>query len=346
MRLGHVNLSSGYRGGERQTELLVKYISILYPNVLQTVFIRSNELSDRLSGLDRVKVVHIKNQLAGHFSNLEVDVLHAHEAKAVHWCWLHNLFFDVPYIITRRVDTPIKNSWLNSKTYSKSAVCVAISNKIESLLKDRGFCNVRKIPSSLAHMEVNSMTKDGFRLKFNGKFIIGHAGALVDRHKGQRLIIEAAKRLNKKYKNLVFVFFGSGEDELTLKEETADIDNIFWCGFKKDIGSYISGLDIFVFPSRNEGLGSVLLDVMDLGIPIIASDAGGITDIVKNKETGLVFPNGDVDKFEQCLVEMISNDPLRENLANNAKTMINEFTPESMASRYYGLYKEVLSLDE
>ncbi|MFP3367492.1 glycosyltransferase, partial [Pseudoalteromonas sp. SIMBA_148] len=62
------------------------------------------------------------------------------------------------------------------------------------------------------------------------RIVIGHVGALVDRHKGQRVLIEAARRLRDSHPQLLFVCLGAGEDEAAFKAESADLDNLVWEG--------------------------------------------------------------------------------------------------------------------
>ena len=137
------------------------------------------------------------------------------------------------------------------------------------------------------------------------------------------------------------MLLGAGIDEEILKKESADLHNVIWLGFHKNVGDYLKIFDLFVFPSRNEGLGSVLLDVMDYGVPVIASDVDGIPDIVKNNETGILIENGNSEQLAGAIIKLASEPELARDLASNAKRNMANFSPESMAQKYEELYEKL-----
>ena len=298
-------------------------------------------MRERLAGAENLEFVTANHQLAGHRAAGKADIVHAHEAKAVHWaCW-HHLTRKVPYLLTRRVDTPVREKFINRWCYSQAARRVAISCVIQRSLDDKGWGNVDLIPSAMAGLTHSPEKTSAFRRQFSGRFLVGHAGALVDRHKGQRVLLGAARKLARLYPDIHFVFFGLGEDETLLKRESAGMGNITWMGFKENIGDYLAGLDVFAFPSRNEGLGSVLLDVMDLGVPIVASNVGGIPDIILHEKTGLLVPSGDADALAAALARLYASSRLRTALSGSAKQKLTRYSAEVMAESYLKLYKEV-----
>ena len=343
MNILHINLAKGFRGGERQTELLIKALS-KDNNISQLLACRADSpLISHLKDVKNLKFISANNQVLGHFTCPKVDIMHAHDAKAVHWAWLHQKLTLIPYIITRRVDQEVKRKWLNKQTYSTSACNVAISSLIKSLLsKNEWSNNTQLIPSVMAKFKVDKKVTSNFKSKFEDKILIGNAGALVDKHKGQRLLIETARNLQDSHPHFQFVIFGRGEDEAALKEESKDLDNLTWAGFKEDIGNYIAALDIFAFPSRNEGLGSILLDVMQAGIPILASNTGGIPDIIKHNKTGLLFEVNNQADFQEKLLFLISSEDLKTSFVVNARQHASKYTSENMATSYIKLYKEII----
>jgi len=336
----HVNLAKGFRGGERQTELLITALAKHF-DVTQIVACRDDSpLRDRLKQINKVTFLTANHQLDGHFSAPKVDIVHAHEAKAVHWAYLHKLLRKTPYLLTRRVDTPIKDKWSNTRSYQNALFRVGISSLIANHIRDKGWGDVEQIPSTLAHLERHKEEGEKFRSLFPGKVIIGHVGALVDRHKGQKVLLDAAVKLEKTHPEFHFVFFGDGADKDELKAYSEKSSNVTWMGFKPNIGDYLPFFDLFAFPSRNEGLGSTLLDVMDAGVPIIASDVGGIPDIVIHQETGLLVPANDSEALKEAIVTLSCNKALQQSLVAGATARLENYTPKKMAERYLALYKK------
>ena len=337
----HVNLAKGFRGGERQTELLIRALAKHF-KIKQLLACREDSpLRTRLADVEDLSFVTANNQLSGHYAAPHADIVHAHEAKAVHWAYIHKLLRNTPYILTRRVDTVVKDKWLNKKTYSNASALVGISTLIANQIRDKKWGEVNQIPSTLAHLETDHKEGKAFRNAFPGKIIIGHVGALVDKHKGQKVLIEAASLLEKSHPDLHIVFFGDGADKEELESLSKDIKNITWMGFKPKIGDYLPYFDLFAFPSRNEGLGSTLLDVMDAGVPIIASNVGGIPDIVINNETGILIEANDSSALKDAIIKLSSDKALQTRLIEGAKKQIENYTPQKMAERYFSIYEKI-----
>ena len=86
MKVLHVNLARGFRGGERQTELLIRALSDL--DIQQVLACRPDSpLRDRLQGTSGLSFCDAAGQLSGHSLKAQADIVHAHEAKGVHWAW-------------------------------------------------------------------------------------------------------------------------------------------------------------------------------------------------------------------------------------------------------------------
>ena len=359
LHVRHVNLARGFRGGERQTLNLIADLARRAspgengeagaPIRQSLVCLRGSPLISELAALElavTVDVIEISGRFKGHLGQPRADIVHAHEAKAVHWAWLHQRLTGTPYLLTRRVPQPVKDKPFNRLTYRAAACRVAISSVIESHLRERQWGETALIPSTLAHLPSDKQAVAELRQRFGNapagdRIVIGHVGALVDRHKGQRVLIEAARRLRDSHPQLLFVCLGAGEDEAAFKAESGDLDNLVWEGFHTNVGDYLEAFDLFAFPSRNEGLGSILLDVMDHGVPIIASDVDGIPDIVHDDSTGVLVPTGDAQALAAAIVALVADAPRRERLVAGARRHLARFTPSAMGEAYLGLYQRL-----
>lgn len=333
----HVNLAKGFRGGERQTALLIQALAG-HATRQTLVCRRDSPLHDELKEVDALTWVDASHQLAGHFQAGKATVVHAHEAKAVHWAWLHKRLYRTPYVVTRRVDTLIKDKPVNRLFYGDADCCVAISTVIKQQLSRWNAHAIPVIPSAMSNFIPDNQVTKQFKARYPGRFIVGHIGALVDRHKGQRVILSAAAQLQESHPNLLFVFFGQGEDESVLQQESQHLPNIVWAGFEPNIGDFIPGLDLFVFPSRNEGLGSVLLDVMQARVPIVATRVGGIPDLIHHEETGLLIEADEACALRDAIIRLVESQQERATLAENAYQRLTSFNPQTMAQKYRDVY--------
>lgn len=342
MKIVHVNLARGFRGGERQTVTLIQTLAQKYADLQQVLVCRDNSpMRDMLCDYP-VQFVSAARQWQGHFAVGDVDLVHAHEAKAVHWAWLHHVLRRKPYLLTRRVNFPLKSRFFGRKTHGAAHCVVAVSAAVREMMLPFSQ-NVSVIADAYSRLPEKSQTVDFLKQQFADKFVVGHIGALVDSDKGQLDLLAAARQLKSRYPDCVFVFLGQGADEDLFKQQSADLDNVHWLGFQSDVGSYLAVMDLFVFPSRTEGLGSTLLDAMAYDVPVVASRVGGIPDIVKHEHNGLLFESGDIADLVRQIERMYCHKSFRQQCIEHAQAQLARFSPEYTAAQYYQIYQDIIA---
>lgn len=346
----HVNLAAGFHGGERQTVILIRTLQKEYPEITQFLVCRKNgELPEYVKDIPNLTVIQVRNELFGHVVlNTRAEIIHAHEAKAVHFAAIHHALYKTPYIITRRVPQLIKNSTFNRYGYDHASFISSVSNAIRSsVIKSFGSDlnlsgKLTVIHDAFTPDRGNQEETDRIRKNLGQGPVFGHIGAYVDRHKGQKVFIEAIRKLVKDLPNAVFIFLGSGRDETELKELTKDLPQVKWLGFKNNVADYINAMDYFVFPSRNEGLGSILLDVMYNHVPVVASATDGITEVIMHEQNGLLFENGNSEDLYQKITELVKDDDLKNRMKKNADEIISKYAPELYARKHAALYTDII----
>ena len=342
MKIAHVNLAKGFRGGERQTALLIQ--SLAEHDFCQTLVCRQDSpLRKYLYGVPGLAFHAAGNMFAGHWKlSASHDLFHAHEAKAAHWCFIETLKGEKKYIITRRVPNPLKAVGITPTVYRTADAVVPISRAIESYLYAYDpRLKTTLIFSAGSNLAVDSSRVAELRRQYAGFFIVGHAGALDDKHKGQRFLIQAAANLEKMYPLIRFKFLGRGKDEMMLKKMADGLTNVEFLGFTESLGDYLSVMDLFVFPSIYEGLGSVLIDVLEFGVPVIASNVGGIPDIIGHDKTGILVPPEDAAALAAAVIRLYENPEQRKQFAREGKRAAARFSKEAMGERYRALYYAV-----
>lgn len=339
--IAHLNFAKGFRGGERQTILLIEELSL--HNYTQKLLVRENsELTKRCKNIKNLEIIEIKKPYILNFNKIkDATIIHAHETKGLQFAYFINLFFNIPYIVTRRVDNNIKNNFFNKLLYNNAKSCVVLSLAIKkTILKITKSANITLIPSAFTDTEVNKEKAMHIKKRFSDKFLIGNIAALDDKHKGQSIIIELAKKIQHSHSNIHFLIVGDGEDRKMFEKMAEGLENITFEGFVTDVNNYISVLNIFLFPSRNEGLGSILLDVINHNIPIIASNVGGIPEIIQNDKNGILFDIEDINSLEKIVLDLYKNKDKREQLALNAKKSIDKYSVKNMTQSYINLYEK------
>lgn len=345
--IAHVNLARGFRGGERQTELLVRELAAR--GWRQRLVARRGEpLAARLRDCAGLEV-----REAGGFAPAAalalggLDLVHVHEARAAQAAWLADLATRTPYLITRRVDNRLRGGRTKRAMYRRAAAVVALSRAIREVI--HGFepaLEVEIIPSAASGLAAEPAAAAAIRARYPYRFLIGHVGALDHRHKGQRTLIEAARGLAATSPELLFMLVGDGRDEARLRQASAGLDNVVFEGRVENVGDYLAAFDLFAFPSLHEGLGSILLDAMTFGLPIVASRVGGIPEAVPDGENAILVPPGDAAALAAAIAELHRDPARRERMAAANRARVERYTAESMADAYVAVYRRVLRGEE
>lgn len=342
IRVAHVNVTRGYRGGERQTELLIRELARRgFEQVL--VARRSEPLARRCGDLDIDIRPTSGNPLSVFAATRGVDIVHVHEGRSVYGAYLRSLASRTPYVVTRRVDNPIGDHWLAHRAYSKAAFVAVLSPAVaESVERFDPRVRTTLVVSSGSGLNVDAAQAAAIRRRFEGKFIVGHVGALDNSAKAQEHIITVAAELEQSERDIQFVLLGGGADEAMLKAKAAGLDNVEFTGFVDNVGDYLAAFDMFLLPSNREGLGSILLDAMGQRLPIVASRVGGIPSLIRDDETGVLVEPRRPDQLKAAILRLRASPELMRRLGDNGFELAKRYTPDGMCEKYVGLYREAV----
>ena len=341
--LCHVNLANGFRGGERQTLLLVKALS--ERGFKQKLIVRKDsELVSRSQSISGIDVIE-KNMFALDTFSVpsEKMLFHFHDSRSFPLFYLNGLLRSMNYIYTRRVQRPPKVNFMSKKIYKDSMKIVCLSSSIENTMKESFGKSIDSviIPSASADFDHEPAKSLEIRQDIKQDFLVGHIGSLDDSHKGQLDIIKLARQAKNRALDIGFVMVGSGRDEFLFKKESKDLENVYFTGQVENIGDYLSAFDVFIFPSRHEGLGSTLLDAIHFGLPVIARDVGGISDIIEHEINGFMVSESRPDFFAP-LVELYENEAKRQMISKANREKSKEYSIERMTESYISLYNQCL----
>jgi len=154
------------------------------------------------------------------------------------------------------------------------------------------------------------------------------------------LLIDAFAKIAAPGRKLVFV--GSGTERQVLVDQCERLGLTPHCYFEPTtsaVAEWIHSMDVFVLPSRTEGLSNSLMEAMACGRAVIASDAGGNPELVTDGSTGLLFPSGNADALAAALSRLVENVELRSELGARAAELIREkFSLAHAARRMAAIY--------
>lgn len=172
--------------------------------------------------------------------------------------------------------------------------------------------------------------------------VVGTAGRLAP-VKGPEFMIKASQYISLESPETYLVFAGDGplkEDLQTLAKKTGTDKNIVFLGWRDDVPRILSVFDIFLLPSLNEGMGRVLAEAMALGKPIVASNVGGVPDLVIHGKNGYLVPPQNPEELAKYTQLLLEDKDKREKMGRAGKEMASGFTHDAMVQKITNLYEE------
>lgn len=317
----------------------------VFANELETNGI-SITLIKRNQGID----FYYPFKLASFIKSQNIDVVHAHNSTA----WFYSVFAAMltkrPLVYTehdRSFPSPFKIRMLHF-LFSKRSKVVAVSNAIkEELRRFEWIKDVQVVFNGIDENHFSPISKEekikhrkdmGF---FKEDVLLINVGRM-DRLKNQSVLLKTLKRLPFQTKLLLV---GDGENYQKLKDEAKVLrleNRVFFLGKRKDVNKLLRIADIFVFPSLSEGLPLAVIEAMASGLPIVASDVGGIPELVKEKVNGFLIKPMSLGSIERAIYNLIHNSSLREKMGENSEKIFKEsFTLSAMCKAYIEIYQKV-----
>ena len=185
--------------------------------------------------------------------------------------------------------------------------------------------------------------KRSLGLNQNG-LVVGFIGWLLP-IKGPMHLLKAMEDVWQDHLDTILVFIGKGDLDVDLRAEALKAGangRVNFLGWRNDIDEILPIFDIFVLPSLNEGMGRVLVEAMATGKPIVASNVGGIPDLVKHNHNGLLVPPGD-EKALAASIKQLLDDPEKAKLmGQRGRERCRQFSLEGMVAKLDNLYEGLL----
>jgi glycosyltransferase involved in cell wall biosynthesis len=177
-----------------------------------------------------------------------------------------------------------------------------------------------------------------------GAPVVGNVAALVD-HKDHATLVAAAALVLREMPHARFVIVGDGERRRAVERDIAAHGlhgRVLLAGFRRDLDALIPAFDVFCLSSRQEGLGTSVLDAMAFARPVVATTAGGIPEAVEDGVTGRLVAPGDAGGLALALRELLSRPEERRRLGEGGRRAFCErFTAQRMVERTLDVYREL-----
>jgi len=362
MKVLHLSSESTWRGGEQQIIYLVEETRKLGVEAIVGCrrgsavekYCQVNNLPYRSLRFKSAYDIFTAIKVVQYCRREDVDLIQTHTSKSHTMAVIAGLLgLKTPQILTRRVDFPIKNNWFSRFKYNyqkiRKVICISetIYNMTAVDIRDKS--KLITIHSGVDTGKfVPFFKSDWLRKKYGlsqETVVIGNTSAISDQ-KDYYTFVKVAEVLISQKRDVRFFIVGDGPDREAIEQFTNDRglqDVVTFTGFVENITEVLPSLDIFLFTSKTEGLGTSVLDAMAAHVPIVATAAGGVSEMVEHLENGLLYQVKDVDGLTVGVNLLLSDPDLGISLAKKAELTVRNFSKEKTAKSSYELYKEILN---
>lgn len=300
------------------------------------------------------KVILARKQITRIIKGKNIEIIHAHTRVTQ----------VLAHLVSKKTGTPFATTchgFFKRRIFRRIFPCwgsrsIAISEAVrEHLVNDFG---VRKENIAVVHngVEIEKFSPGKFSqaqrdelgrnygLK-SARPVIGTVARLSS-VKGQRYLILAMKRILKDNPAAQLLLVGDGPEKGRLVEQVEELgieDKVFFCPSTLDTSAPLSIMEVFVLPSLLEGLGLAIIEAQAMGLPVVATDVGGIYTLVKDGVNGFLVHPKEPDALAEAILKLLRDKKLAERFGAQARIQAGrQFSLEQMVEGIERVYKDIL----
>jgi L-malate glycosyltransferase len=347
-----VHLASGreWRGGQRQVLLLARELAAL--GVPQVVVTRADSRLHRELAAAGIAVAPVAwprafsapaVRAAWRAARRRPALLHAHDGHALTIAGLAGLLAGRPWVATKRTEFPLRRPVF----WRRAARVLAVSGAVARAVERGGVAagRIAVVPSGIDVAATATVRPGSVRqaLGLPAEAPLAVNVAALSAEKDHDTLLDAAARVAGPAPGVHWAIAGDGPLRAHLERRARELGlagRVHFTGWLDDPLPLMAAATVFVLTSRAEGLGTVLLDAMALGIPVVATSAGGIPEAVG--EAGLLAPPGDPDAVAGAVVQVVQDPALRARLGAAAAARVRDRDAAGMARAVLAVYRSVV----
>ena len=359
LKIAHIDTGFSLRGGQRQMLMLAQGLRERGHD--QTIVCLEGSAVDERARKEGLRVFSLPAYDPGHAFGILLwrqelnawtpQILHAHDGRGQTLGWLASLGLPIRRVASRRVTFFPSDGWTYRFKYGRTCHAVAaVSENIRELSIQAGVPQERievipdgiDIPAELPNPSQRAALRNSWRCRADD-FVVGLLGASTP-EKGHDAALAAAALLAPRLPTAKWVFAG---DDLTVKDglELNSANPLgapsIHLGPIENLADFFPGLDLFVMPSKAEGLGSSALWAMGYGLPVVATRVGGLPEIVVENETGWLIPPESPQELADAVFMASCNHERLIEFGSNGRQRAETFSTAIMVSRTEALYQRL-----
>jgi len=291
-------------------------------------------------------------QLVGFYGRERIDIVHTHSSAD---SWIAStaarISFRRPLVVrTRHLSCSFNNRFIY--THLADRVITVGESTRRYMIGEKGIpaTRVLTIPTGVDLTEFDPEShRENLREELGipaGALVFGSV-AVFRRLKGHRYLLEAMPGILRQFPEAKLLLAGEGPQETNLQRRIDELKirgAVIFPGFRRDVVRVLNTLDVFVFPSLEEALGTAVIEALAMGRPVVASRVGGIPEIITDGENGFLVEPADPAAIA-AKVNLLLGDPARrrEMAARGKKTVFERYDNRQMVRGLEDLYRNLLA---
>lgn len=360
MKILHLDTRPDWRGGQHQILMTLRGLSRARGQEVQ-LMARTDSPIARRAAADGFTVHVFSPRFARLSAALRLrqilkwqsfDVVHAHDPHALTAAWLARAHRRAVIVVARRVAYPLSHRWPGLTRYRAASRIIAVSRFVAESVIASGI-DAQRVGVVYDGVEIPPQTSATARQAArehwkaaSSEILVGCVGVLLP-EKGQEALVRAMPLVREKFSNCQLILAGDGPCRPRLESLVNDLKirkAVIFAGFVDDVQSIYRALDLFVFPSLAEPLGSSLLTALAYGLPAVAVASGGVPEIIENGCNGLLVDKPAPIKLAEAVKQLLSGADSSRRLGMAAReTIAKRFTVEILTDNTLREYQEALS---
>ena len=366
MRILHISSARNFGGGEKHFVDLCRKLTERGHDVF--VALRpTNQWQEKLDFLPDANVLHVSirnsfgifsvQKIADFVRENKIEIIHAHVARDyLPASLVARITKNTHFVLTRHVLFPMKSfhRFALKNVVHAVAVSSAVEANLEKIFPKEKIVN---IPNGIELVKLTNEARktlgEEFRFLHNLPFdapIVGTVGELKPL-KGQRDFVLAAHEIHKNHSETCFVVVGKdNQRNKNFRTELKRLVKIFrldtqflFLDWIEDTAPLLAAFDVFVSASHSESFGLAILEAMASGAAVVATETEGAKELIEDNASGKLVPVNQPLKLAEAISELLQDNELRRNLAENAgRTARENFDLERMIEATEKLYERIV----
>lgn len=342
LNIAHIDTGHDFRGGQ---DLLLSLARGLKRRGHSQVIVcpEGSPLARRAAAEElQVRPLETVGKLRSQLREEHFDIVHAHDAKAQTISIRASLGLAVRRVASRQVAFTPRHPLIHRWKYSRTChAVIANSQSVRQVLIAAGVPDSHievilpgiEMPGELPAPEARAKARSQWGYS-SDEFVIGHAGAFT-REKGQDVALAAAMLLAPRLPRARMLLAGDGPERSKYRMQWPAAIAQF-PGFIEDLAEFYAALDLYIMPSRSEAWGLTALGAMAIGVPVIASNVGGLPELVA--QTGWLVPPESPEALAEAIVDAASDPARLCEFGRSARERASQFSIERTVEQTEQLY--------